>query len=353
MFRSPVAVSRSVEQKRSSFDNLVVTDGNELQKVLERTKYDPTTATKLSEDEVDLKNSRREDLSENTKYKSLKSEDGEENSAKQISEDKTSSGPRNNKKRLTSESEKKFKKLHDIRSNRNYKLGERLNIDPERSKDQDHAVRNSVTKLSKKKSAEPAVHGEEAKFEASIGDKSPSVPDSNSSTSTPPPYVLKVKNTPARAELDDIYFLFIVIGCSVAGIAGLHTTAKAVSEAEYAGYTAVKKGPPSTQGDHKLDYSAEIYHYQQTKSQISAMEKAGGAKGSIKGETLDDEENSDEGDEEDYTVYECHGLAPHGDMTVVNPLFSDQEVVGSDQDGNGDRSVAFTSEANESLRALA
>ena len=27
-----------------------------------------------------------------------------------------------------------------------------------------------------------------------------------------------------------------------------------------------------------------------------------------------------------------------GDMTVVNPLFSDQEVVGSDQDGNGDRS---------------
>jgi len=40
------------------------------------------------------------------------------------------------------------------------------------------------------------------------------------------------------------------------------------------------------------------------------MEKAGGAKGRIKGETLEDEENSDEGDEEDYTVYECHGLAP-------------------------------------------
>ena len=29
-----------------------------------------------------------------------------------------------------------------------------------------------------------------------------------------------------------------------------------------------------------------------------------------------------------------------GDMTVVNPLFSDQEVVGSDQDGSGDRSGA-------------
>ena len=38
--------------------------------------------------------------------------------------------------------------------------------------------------------------------------------------------------------------------------------------------------------------------------------RAGGTKGGIKGETLDDEENSDEGDDEDYTVYECHGLAP-------------------------------------------
>lgn len=41
------------------------------------------------------------------------------------------------------------------------------------------------------------------------------------------------------------------------------------------------------------------------------MNRASGTKGGIKGETLDDEEeNSDEGDEEDYTVYECHGLAP-------------------------------------------
>ena len=30
----------------------------------------------------------------------------------------------------------------------------------------------------------------------------------------------------------------------------------------------------------------------------------------IKGENLEDEENSDEGDEGDYTVYECPGLAP-------------------------------------------
>lgn len=41
-----------------------------------------------------------------------------------------------------------------------------------------------------------------------------------------------------------------------------------------------------------------------------SVNRANGTKGSIKGETLDDDDNSDEGDEEDYTVYECHGLAP-------------------------------------------
>ena len=32
--------------------------------------------------------------------------------------------------------------------------------------------------------------------------------------------------------------------------------------------------------------------------------------GSVKGEDLDDEESADEGDDGDFTVYECPGLAP-------------------------------------------
>lgn len=336
-----------VERKGSAFEDVVVTDGDELHKVFDRTKYDPTKATKLNEDkEVDLDSSRRGDSSYNRKHKSHLEEDGADSSKRQSDDGETITDSEKESKTT-----KRKLKLHDTASNRNYELKERLNIDSDGSKDQRHKTGDRVTKLrNKKKLAEPAVHREGTKFEASVGHKSPSVPDSNSSSSTPPPYIVKVKNTAARRELDDIYFLFIVIGCSVAGIAGLalagycwyklHTTAKAVSEAEYAGYAAAKQGPQGGQGDHKLDYSAEIYHYQQTKSQISAMEKASGRKGTIKGETLDDEDNSDEGDEEDYTVYECHGLAPTGDMTVVNPLFSDQEVVGSDQDGNGDRSGA-------------
>ena len=43
---------------------------------------------------------------------------------------------------------------------------------------------------------------------------------------------------------------------------------------------------------------------------LFSVNRASGGKGGIKGDTLEDDENSDEGDEEDYTVYECHGLAP-------------------------------------------
>ncbi|CAB4039994.1 Neural proliferation differentiation and control 1, partial [Paramuricea clavata] len=50
------------------------------------------------------------------------------------------------------------------------------------------------------------------------------------------------------------------------------------------------------------------------------------------GALSNDEE--DEAEAEDYTVYECPGLAPTGDMTVVNPLFSDHEVSVSDEDNN-------------------
>ena len=49
-------------------------------------------------------------------------------------------------------------------------------------------------------------------------------------------------------------------------------------------------------------------------------------KGGIKGETLDDDDNSDEGDDEDYTVYECHGLASvrlHWQCYIVTYMYSD------------------------------
>lgn len=338
-----------VDQKGAAFEDVVGTDGIELQKVFNRPRNDPTPATELSDDEETDLETARYGTEEDGALKNGFETSLAGNGGRRASEDETRL--KKNEGLLTSGSDRKGNGQHDTRINRNFELKERLNIDSDRSKDQRHAARDSTTKVGQKKLVQSAEKGQAAEFEASIGgDRTSSVPVTNSSASTPPPYILKLKHPPAKAELDDIYFLFIVIGCSVAGIAGLalagycwyklHTTAKAVSEAEYAGYGSVKQGAQVAQGDHKLDYSAEIYHYHQTKSQLSAMEKANGTKGGIKGETLDDDDNSDEGDDEDYTVYECHGLAPTGDMTVVNPLFSDQEVVGSDQDANGERSGA-------------
>lgn len=352
-----------VEEKRPDYDSVDVTDGLELQKVFDQSNRGqvPTEATLSSAEEKDLLVSAPatglEDVGSDTQDGKSKSDvvnESTDDSPKTLRADKhnVQSGKLSNeKKRLTPKYDRGSQNLHDIsRLNRNYELKERLNIDWDGNVDHKQPSRDSVTKLGEFKLAEPAKVAQVAQLRSSnAGTPFAAIPDSNSS-STPRPYVLKVKNTPARAELDDIYFLFIVIGCSVAGIAGLalagycwyklHTTAKAVSEAEYSSYGATKQGVQVSQGDHKLDYNAEIYHYQQTKSQLSALEKASGVKGGIKGETLDDDDNSDEGDDEDYTVYECHGLAPTGDMTVVNPLFSDQEVVGSDQDGNGDKSGA-------------
>ncbi|XP_067339846.1 neural proliferation differentiation and control protein 1a isoform X2 [Channa argus] len=78
----------------------------------------------------------------------------------------------------------------------------------------------------------------------------------------------------------------------------------------------------TSMGDKTLAQSAQMYHYQHQKQQILSM-------GSHKPEqkVLETEVTSDE--EEvggDFTVYECPGLAPTGEMEVKNPLFDDSTV---------------------------
>ena len=201
-----------MEQKGAGDKDVVVTDGLELQEVFKQ-RNDPTEATlndknEYSDLQTGLDSATQEDRSlKNGDVTSLEDIDG-----RQTSEDETSletEGPsRDNRRRLTSESDRESKKRLDIRTNRKYELKERLNIDSERSKDQRHITRDSVVKAGQKKSLQSPKHGNTAEFEASIGSQTPSVPDSNFSASTPPPYILKVKNTTGRkAELDDIYFL--------------------------------------------------------------------------------------------------------------------------------------------------
>ncbi|KAF1377404.1 hypothetical protein PFLUV_G00200470 [Perca fluviatilis] len=85
--------------------------------------------------------------------------------------------------------------------------------------------------------------------------------------------------------------------------------------------------PPATAngssiGDKTLAQSAQMYHYQHQKQQMLSM---GNNKPEQK--VLDTEVTSDE--EEvggDFTVYECPGLAPTGEMEVKNPLFDDSTL---------------------------
>ena len=148
-----------------------------------------------------------------------------------------------------------------------------------------------------------------------------------------------VKDSDDNDDIPDVYFLIIIIACTLSGMAGialsgycwykLHYSDNKLKKSDY--IPAVKressKSAQSKNGDRSMDYNAEMYHYVHTKNKIAAMERA-------KSDHLSSSMSNDEDDDdevEDYTVYECPGLAPTGDMTVVNPLFSDQEVSVSDE----------------------
>ncbi|XP_061763916.1 neural proliferation differentiation and control protein 1a [Nerophis ophidion] len=70
-------------------------------------------------------------------------------------------------------------------------------------------------------------------------------------------------------------------------------------------------------GDKSLAQSAQMYHYQHQKQQMLSMNHKPEQK------VMDAEVTSDEEEAGDFTVYECPGLAPTGEMEVKNPLFDD------------------------------
>lgn len=89
-----------------------------------------------------------------------------------------------------------------------------------------------------------------------------------------------------------------------------------------ADYTATAKGPASpttpriSPGDERLAHSAEMYHYQHQRQQMLCLERHKDPPKELESASSD-EENEDG----DFTVYECPGLAPTGEMEVRNPLF--------------------------------
>ncbi|NXT29697.1 NPDC1 protein, partial [Syrrhaptes paradoxus] len=150
------------------------------------------------------------------------------------------------------------------------------------------------------------------------------------------PTTTTVQKYPVEASpipLNDDVVLGLIVVCTVAGISALMVAAvcwcrlqKEVRLAQKADYSAQRAASPLpydkiSPGDKTLAQSAQMYHYQHQKQQMLSMEKH------KEEPKLPDSASSDEENEDgDFTVYECPGLAPTGEMEVRNPLFDDSSL---------------------------
>jgi len=141
-----------------------------------------------------------------------------------------------------------------------------------------------------------------------------------------------------KKRRNDALFIGIVGVCSLVGVLGLvaaaifwykiQKRAEAALDAEYPSYGVTgpsssggKISPSSTMSDRKLAQSAQMFHYQQQRQQMMAQEKSHLDAKPVHSDDSDDEAPTGG----DYTVYECPGLAPTGEMEVRNPLFAEPD----------------------------
>ncbi|VDL74678.1 unnamed protein product [Nippostrongylus brasiliensis] len=89
-------------------------------------------------------------------------------------------------------------------------------------------------------------------------------------------------------------------------------------DSEYAPYAGTGPGfkkNKGDKGDESLAYKAQLHQYQQAKQKIICGEDAPAGLES-------DGEDDGADDENNFSVYECPGLAPTGDIEVCNPNFA-------------------------------
>ncbi|XP_016126646.1 neural proliferation differentiation and control protein 1a [Sinocyclocheilus grahami] len=122
--------------------------------------------------------------------------------------------------------------------------------------------------------------------------------------------------------------LCIIVGSMALIIAAvcwvrLQREARLAQKVDYPAFHAA--GPNhnhTSSGDTTLAHSAQMYHYQHQKQQMLSMEKHKAEPKVSESGASSDEEN----EVGDFTVYECPGLAPTGEMEVKNPLFDDSTL---------------------------
>ncbi|XP_060697280.1 neural proliferation differentiation and control protein 1-like isoform X3 [Hemiscyllium ocellatum] len=161
-----------------------------------------------------------------------------------------------------------------------------------------------------------------------------------STTASAPPNVpgkvAEIKSIPKRdVPFTDAILLTLIIVCTVAGVSGLiiagicwyrlQKEVRLTQKADYPGYGIIGSNTQPEKplsGDKKLAQSAQMYHYQHQKQQMLSMEKNKDESKVPESATESEGENEDG----DFTVYECPGLAPTGEMEVKNPLFDDSSL---------------------------
>ncbi|MEE6504934.1 hypothetical protein FKM82_005382 [Ascaphus truei] len=162
----------------------------------------------------------------------------------------------------------------------------------------------------------------------------PNAPPQRPSGRSGRPIPTKMPGKGSKGIFNDALLLGLVISCAVAGLLALIVAGvcwcrmqREVKLAQKADYPAFKSPPPppyekTSPGDNKLAQSAQMYHYQHQKQQMLSMEKNKDEPKHPDSAVTSDEENEDG----DFTVYECPGLAPTGEMEVKNPLFDDSSL---------------------------
>ncbi|XP_060094717.1 neural proliferation differentiation and control protein 1-like [Heteronotia binoei] len=147
-------------------------------------------------------------------------------------------------------------------------------------------------------------------------------------SATTPPRLVKVdfkqRSRPPFPSVNKAVSLTLVVMCTVTGVSGLVVAAicwyrlqQEVHLAQKMAYTTSRGNQyryhqPSAYMDSRLAQSCQVHHYQHQKKLLT---------GEDKDPPKAVEQLSTESENEDYTVYECPGLAPSGEMEIHNPLF--------------------------------
>ncbi|XP_058158744.1 neural proliferation differentiation and control protein 1 isoform X2 [Dasypus novemcinctus] len=178
---------------------------------------------------------------------------------------------------------------------------------------------------------EPATHGPDVGLPSPPGAPAPTPRASlGSPMSSRPVQMSPLEPRGARGEG---LALVLIAACSVAGAAALAVAAlcwcrlqrqiRLAQKADYAAPQApASPAPPRiSPADQRLAHSAEMYHYQHQRQQMLCLERHKEPPAE-----LDSASSDEENEDGDFTVYECPGLAPTGEMEVRNPLFDDSTL---------------------------